>query len=66
MTAISYNYQQAANATGYSEDIIRRAVRRGDLVMRYPKVDGRHLSKGVIPRDELVAWVQAGATERES
>lgn len=66
VTSISYNYEQAAKATGYSVDIIRKAVRCGDLVMRYPKVDGRHLAKGVIEHRELMAWVQSGTTERAS
>lgn len=61
---VSYDYAGAAAATGYSEAVIRRAVNAGDLQPRYAKVDGRHLTKPVIPREELRRWIAAGATER--
>ncbi len=61
---VSYDYAGASAATGYSVDVIRRAVRAGDLVPRYAVVAGRQLTKPVIPRDELRAWIAAGATER--
>jgi predicted DNA-binding transcriptional regulator AlpA len=63
---IAYTPEQAAAATGYSRSQIDKALRAGDLVMRYPKVNGRNLKKGVIEHAELEAWVQSGATERAS
>lgn len=61
---VSFDYTGAAAATGFSEDVIRRAVNAGDLTVRYPKVAGRTLSKPVIAFDELHRWVESGATER--
>ena len=61
---VSYDYAGASAATGYSEDVIRRAVKAGDLAVRYVVVNGRQLSKPVIEADELRRWVAAGKTER--
>ena len=64
IAAVSYSIDTAAPASGYSPDQIRRAVRAGDLLMHYPDVDGRQLSKGVILAEDLRARVAAGKTER--
>lgn len=59
MTApVSYTVQGAAEASGLSADVIRRAVKSGDLVAHYPT------SRPVILRDELEAWIKASPTER--
>lgn len=63
---VSYSYDTAAAATGYSVDVIRRAVRAGDLEMVYPRVDGRTLSKGTIPAQSLDRWVETGRLDRAS
>jgi len=62
--AVSYSFEDAGRATGYSKDIIARAVKAGDLTPRYPLVNGRQLTKPVIEHDELTRWVAAGRTER--
>ena len=60
MTApVSYNYAEAAAASGYSIDIIRRAVRAGDLATVAPKVNGKPLSRPVILAAELARWLTA-------
>lgn len=56
----AFSYETAALATGYSQDVIRRAVRAGDIAVSRPKVDGKAVSKPVIPRDELAAWIERG------
>lgn len=61
---VSYDYDGAAVATGYSRATIQQAVRAGDLTVRYPTIGGRTLTKPVIEYDELQRWVQAGAMER--
>lgn len=61
---VALNYEDAARDSGYSTDVIRRAVRAGDLPAHYPEVDGRQLSKPVILRDDLHAWIARGRTER--
>lgn len=66
ITPVSFSYETAALATGYSTDVIKRAVRTGDLIARYPEVEGRALSKPVIERDELERWIRAGKTERRA
>lgn len=63
ITAVSYSYETAAAATGFSEDVIKRAVRAGDLQARYVNVDGRTIRKPVIEHDELRRWVREGAGE---
>ncbi|WP_030526630.1 hypothetical protein [Phycicoccus jejuensis] len=63
---VSYSYETASAATGLSVDVIQRAVRAGDLEVRYPQVAGRTLSKPVIERDELARWISQGAPERRS
>jgi hypothetical protein len=53
---ITYDVTSAAAATGVSTDVIRRAIRAGDLATRSPKVNGRQISKPLIPADELRRW----------
>jgi hypothetical protein len=63
--AVSYSYETASAATGLSVDILKRAVRTGDLVPRYVRVDGRLIAKPVFEQAELQRFIAAGATERE-
>jgi len=64
ITPVSYSYETAALATGLSTDIIRRAVRVGDLGVKYVQVEGRTIAKPVIERAELERWVAAGKDQR--
>lgn len=41
ITAESYSYETAAAATGFSQDVIKRAVKAGDLEVRFVRVDDR-------------------------
>jgi hypothetical protein len=63
---VSYDYAGASAATGFSPDIIQRAVKAGDIEAHYPVVSGRQLAKPVILADELRRWVAAGKTERKA
>lgn len=58
---ITYNVADAATATGVSPDVIRRAIRAGDLATTSPKVDGRQISKPLIPAAELRRWAHNAA-----
>jgi len=57
MSQLAYNFEQAATATGYSVDTIRRAVRNNELTARYAN------SKPVILASELESWLEALPTE---
>jgi len=57
--ALSYSIAGAASATGVSQDVIRRAIRAGDLPVRYPT------SRPVILAPDLEAWLHAAPAERE-
>lgn len=57
---ISLDYADAATFTGHSVDVIRRAVRSGELTAHYPT------SKPVVLTDDLRAWVLRAPTERKS
>lgn len=60
MTAtVAYNVKDAAEATGLSVDVIKRAIKSGDLRATRPTVDGRQITKDVIPAAELARWVGA-------
>jgi hypothetical protein len=59
-TPISYDIPSAAIATGHSESVIRRAIRAGDLIPRYPT------SKPVIRAVDLQAWIDRAPTERSA
>lgn len=61
---VSFDYDGAAAASGYSRDVIQRAVRSGDLPAHYPEINGRQISKPSILADDLLAWVKRGKTER--
>lgn len=56
---LAYSYTDAAQATGYSIDIIKKAVAKGDLVPVRPSIDGKQITKPVIPADELKRWLAA-------
>lgn len=55
---LSYTYDEAAEATGYSERTIRDAVRNHDLTASYAN------SKPVIRRQELEDWLQSLPNEK--
>ena len=58
-TPVAYTLAGAATATGYSIDVIRRAVRKGDLVTHAPKVGGTRVARPVILHDDLMRWLAA-------
>jgi excisionase family DNA binding protein len=58
LAPVSYTYQDAAAAVGVSVDVIRRAVRTGDLEAHYPT------SRPVILAADLKAWVESAPTTR--
>lgn len=60
LVAEAYSYETASIVTGVSQDILRRAVRAGDIAVSRPEVDGRPISKPLIPRAELHAWIERG------
>lgn len=55
---IAFTRREAAEVSGYSGDIIAAAVLSGDLRESRPEVNGRRLSKGVILRADLEAWLR--------
>ena len=61
---VSFSNETAAIATGLSVDILKKAVRTGDLVPRYVRVDGRVIAKPVFERAELERFVRDGVTVR--
>jgi hypothetical protein len=61
---VSFDVFGAGAASGVSVDVIRRAVRAGDLPVHYPNVNGRQVNKPLILADDLRAWVERGKTER--
>lgn len=54
---LAYNIEEAAEATGYSVDTIRRAIRNHELVARYAN------SKPVVLVSELTEWLESLPTE---
>ncbi|MGY4642817.1 hypothetical protein [Cellulomonas sp. URHB0016] len=58
LAVVSYSIDGAAAATGMSADVIRRAIRAGDIIAHYPT------SKPLILADELRAWVERAPTEK--
>lgn len=54
--AISYDYEGAGAATGYSARTIQRAVRAGDLTVHYPA------GKPVVLAVDLEEWVRRAPT----
>lgn len=61
---VSFSYETASAATGLSVDVLKRAVRTGDLEPRYPIVDGRPIAKPVFERAELERFIAQGRTDR--
>lgn len=57
MSKLAFNFEEAAEATGYSVDTIRRAVRNSELTARYAN------SKPVVLVTELNEWLNALPTE---
>jgi hypothetical protein len=53
MSKLAYTYAEAAEATGYSQDVIQRAVSAADMVASYAN------SKPVITARELERWVES-------
>lgn len=58
---LAFTRREAAEVTGYSVDIIQAAILSGELREVRPQVNGRRVSKGVILKVDLEAWLQAGA-----
>jgi len=54
---IAFSIEEAAAATGYSSDTIRRAIRNSEMVARYAN------SKPVVMASELTAWLESKPTE---
>lgn len=54
---IAYSIEEAAEASGYSTDTIRRALRNNDLVARYAN------SKPIILATELTDWLNSLPSE---
>lgn len=50
---LAFSIDEAAEASGYSTDTIRRALRNHDLTARYAN------TKPVILTDELKAWLES-------
>lgn len=63
ITPVSFSYDTAAAATGFSADVIKRAVKAGDLAVKFVSVKGDLVRKPVIERAELERWVTEGAAE---
>ena len=63
---ISCTVQRAAERTGYSVEVIRRATKAGDLPVHYPRIGGKPSSRPVILASDLLAWVAGAPTERAS
>jgi len=57
MTRLAYTIEEAAEATGYSKDTIRAAIRNHDMTARYAN------SKPVILATELQEWLASLPTE---
>lgn len=57
MPQLSYTRAQASEMTGLSEDVIRRAIKAGDLKALDPRVDGKSIQRVVIEHDELMRWL---------
>jgi len=53
MSKLAYSIEEAAAATSYSTDTIRRAIKNNDLSVKYAN------SKPVILASELEAWLNA-------
>lgn len=54
---LSFSIEEAAAATGYSTDSIRKAIRNNDLAVKYAN------SKPVVLASELESWLNALPSE---
>lgn len=61
---VSYSYETGSAATGLSVDILKKAVRTGDLVPTYVVIEGRPIAKPVFETAELARFVREGRHER--
>lgn len=57
-TPLAYRVQDAAEVAGVSPNVIRAAIKRGDLVARYPT------TYPVVEHQELQEWLQSRPTEK--
>jgi hypothetical protein len=57
---LAYSLDEAAAATGYSADVIRRALRANSLTARYAN------TKPVILATELTSWLESLPAEAPS
>lgn len=53
----AFNVQEAAALCGISADVVRAAIRRGDLIAKYPS------SRPIILAAELDTWLERLPTE---
>ncbi|MER2134158.1 MAG: hypothetical protein ABS910_05695 [Arthrobacter sp.] len=60
MSKLAYNIEEAALATGYSVDTIRKAIRNNEIVTRYAN------TKPVITATELTDWLDSLPSEAPS
>lgn len=58
MNKLAHTIPEAADLTSISEDIIRKAIRRGELNASYPS------SRPVIRTSELERWLEALPVDR--
>lgn len=58
---LALSVTEAASSVGLSEDVIREAIKAGDLAAYKPMVAGRVLNRIRIDTAELTAWLRAGA-----
>lgn len=54
---MAFTINEAAEATGFSADTIRRAVQAGDLPARKPKINGKKVNRLVILASDIEAWL---------
>lgn len=57
MSKLAYTLDEAAEACGVSREVIRQAIRAGDLVQVFPT------SRPVILREDLERWITSKPTE---
>lgn len=57
MSKLAFSIEEAAAATGYSTDSIRKAIRNNDLAVKYAN------SKPVVLASELESWLNALPSE---
>ena len=57
MQKLAYSIEEAAEATSYSTDTIRKAIRNNDLAVKY------YNTKPIILASELQAWAEALPSE---